>query len=463
MCMCFHLVKQQHRPLLLLVGSCLFYYSISRQYIIVLLGVILIDFFAAKSIQRHIGNKRKMFLILSLIANLGVLFFFKYYDFFSVVASNIGIANNTKLLNLVLPIGLSFHTFQAMAYTIDVYKGKQVSENDFINYALYVMFFPQLIAGPIERPKKLLTQLKSFYFFDKLYFIKGLRLILWGFFKKVVVADRLGILVDHIYEQPSHYDSVWVCLGVMFFVFQIYYDFSGYSDIAIGTARLFGINLTNNFNNPLQSGSISEFWKKWHITLGTWFKDYLYIPLGGNKVVLVKWVFITLLVFLLSGFWHGANFTFIVWGVFNGFIIVFERFFRGIDKRFVGLRKGFFFKILTSVYVFSVVALGFVFFRAKDLGQSVLVLRKMSNLFKEVSFSGKYYLNTPYLGLSKKDILFSVFSIVFIELVQTNCNSTVFNHFKRIAILRYAVYYYLVFSILFLGMHDQRNFLYFQF
>jgi D-alanyl-lipoteichoic acid acyltransferase DltB (MBOAT superfamily) len=256
-------------------------------YILILFGTIIIDYFAGIFIERVKQKQKRAFLVLSLVANIGALCVFKYYNFFignmEDFFSVIHIHANLPLLTILLPIGLSFHTFQAMSYTIEVYRGNQKAEKHFGIYALYVMFFPQLVAGPIERPQNLLHQFKEEHFFDYARIVSGLRLMGWGLFKKVVVADRLAVVVDKVYANPGSFNSISLLIAVIFYAFQIFCDFSGYSDIAVGSARVLGINLMQNFNNPFLSKSVTEFWRRWHISLSTWLKDYLYTSLVVEK------------------------------------------------------------------------------------------------------------------------------------------------------------------------------------
>jgi len=290
-------------------------------YILILGFTIFIDYFAGLYIEAAEGKKRKFLLIISLIANIGVLAVFKYYNFlnenFSFLMHGFGLENPIPYLSILLPIGLSFHTFQAMSYTIEVFRGHQKAERHFGIYSLYVMFYPQLVAGPIERPQNLLHQFREKYDFDYGRVTSGLRLMAWGLFKKVVIADRLAILVDNVYGNPQAHNSLSLIIATIFFSFQIFCDFSGYSDMAIGASRVMGFKLMTNFNKPYSSKSIHEFWGRWHISLSTWFRDYLYIPLGGSHGSTWKKVRNTFIIFIVSGFWHGANWTFIVWGALN--------------------------------------------------------------------------------------------------------------------------------------------------
>ena len=278
----------KYRWVLLLSASCYFYMAFVPVFILILVFTIIVDYFAGIFIEQSDGKKRKLFLIASLIANIGVLVVFKYYNFmnenFTFLLKGFALENPLPFLKILLPIGLSFHTFQAMSYTIEVYRGNHKAERHFGIYALYVMFYPQLVAGPIERPQNILGQFYEKHDFDYDRVVNGLRLMLWGFFKKIVIADRLAVFVNEVYNQPNEYNGGAIWLSTFFFAIQIYCDFSGYTDIARGAARVMGYELLLNFNRPYFATSIKEFWSRWHISLSTWFRDYLYIPLGGNRV-----------------------------------------------------------------------------------------------------------------------------------------------------------------------------------
>src|SRR5262245_25802672 len=282
----FFVLPHRWRWLLLLIASCYFYMAFIPVYILILGFTIVIDYIAGILIEDAQGKKRKFLLIASLIANVGVLFVFKYFNFLANSFTDLATALSGQQvahigLRIILPIGLSFHTFQSMSYTIEVYRGNQKAERHFGIYALYVMFYPQLVAGPIERPQNLLPQFRQNHNFDYQRVTSGLRLMAWGLFKKTVVADRLALFVNKIYAEPGSFDGPVLLLATLFFAFQIYCDFSGYSEIAIGSARVMGFNLMQNFDRPYHARSISEFWRRWHISLSTWFRDYLYFPLGG--------------------------------------------------------------------------------------------------------------------------------------------------------------------------------------
>ncbi len=302
--------------------------------------------------------------MISIIANVGVLVVFKYYNFIAInlneTFSLFYEGGHIPLLNILLPIGLSFHTFQAMSYTIEVYRGNHLPEKHFGIYALYVMFYPQLVAGPIERPQNILHQFHEVKKFSYENMRSGLILIAWGLFKKVVIADRLALFVNQVYGNPSEYTGLPLITATVFFAFQIFCDFSGYSDIAIGSAKCMGYDLMTNFERPYMATSIGGFWRRWHISLSTWFKDYVYIPLGGNRTSKGRWYLNLLIVFLLSGIWHGANWTFVIWGLLHGVYLIFEN---ELNNRFPSIRNanGFIAIFFKRVFVFALVTLAWVF------------------------------------------------------------------------------------------------------
>ncbi len=304
-------IPHKFRWFLLLISSCYFYMAFVPVYILILGFTIVIDYFAGIWLEKTEGKRKKIFLVASLIANIGVLAIFKYYNFLndnlSAILNSFGYQNNVPYLSILLPIGLSFHTFQAMSYTIEVYRGHQKAERNFGIYSLYVMFYPQLVAVPIERPQNLLHQFYEKHYFEYERVVEGLKLMLWGLFMKLVIADRLAIYVNAVYNNVDQHTGLTLALATAFFAFQIYCDFAGYSNIAIGAAKVMGFKLMTNFNRPYFSRSISEFWSRWHISLSTWFRDYLYTSLGGNRVTIPRWYFNLLFVFVISGLWHGAN------------------------------------------------------------------------------------------------------------------------------------------------------------
>ncbi len=464
----YFVIQQKYRWLLLLVASCYFYMAFVPVYILILGFTIVIDYFAGILIEKSSGKRRKLFLIFSLIANIGVLAVFKYYNFFnynfSVLLHGFDLSNPIPFLSILLPIGLSFHTFQAMSYTIEIYRGNQKAEKHFGIYSLYVMFYPQLVAGPIERPQNLLHQFRENHDFDYDRIISGLRLMAWGLFKKVVIADRLSILVNTVYNNPENHNSLSLIVATIFFTFQIFCDFSGYSDIAIGAAKIMGFKLMTNFNRPYQSKSISEFWKRWHISLSTWFKDYLYITLGGNRVTIPRWYLNLFIVFLISGLWHGANWTFIIWGALHGFYIVFEHATVDFRKKF---NKLFLFDkipFLSVLTTFILVAFAWIFFRANDISDAFYIV---SHLFADKAkiLSVESIKSIFHLGLNIYGILIAIGSIIFmmyIHFIERKDDTWQVLRNKPVYI-RWILYYLFVFIIITLGVFEKNQFIYFQF
>ena len=349
--------------------------------------------------------RRRMLLWASIIINLGFLGFFKYYNFFLdnfvTAFTFFGREINTNSLNIVLPVGISFYTFQTLSYTIDIYKKKLEPTKDFIAFAAFVSFFPQLVAGPIERATNLLHQFYGKRTFNKKNARDGLNQMLWGFFKKIVIADNCARYADLIFNNSADYSGSTLVLGAVFFTFQIYGDFSGYSDIAIGTARLFGFNLMQNFAFPYFSRNIAEFWRRWHISLNTWFRDYLYIPLGGSRVSTAKKVRNIFVIFLVSGFWHGANWTYIVWGALNAILflplILTKKNRKYIDEVAHGRTFPTLREFINMLITFSFIVLTWIFFRAENISHSISYFAGIfsPSLFTAPSFTsvkGAYYL-----------------------------------------------------------------------
>src|SRR6266550_979853 len=319
-------IPHRFRLAWLLAASCYFYMAFIPIYILILFFTIAVDYAAGILIENAEGRRRRLFLLMSIIANVGVLAIFKYFNFLNANARAIAEVFHwpygVPALSVILPIGLSFHTFQAMSYTIEVYRGRHSAERNPGIFALYVMFFPQLVAGPIERPQNLLHQFYEKHEFEYDRVADGLRRMAWGLFMKVVIADRLADYANPVYNSPYNYGGLTFVVATIFFALQIYCDFAGYSHIAIGAAEVMGFKLMRNFNRPYLSRSISEFWSRWHISLSSWFRDYVYIPLGGNRAAMPRWYYNLFVTFLLSGLWHGANWTFVIWGALNGFYLI---------------------------------------------------------------------------------------------------------------------------------------------
>ncbi len=428
-------------------------------YILVLLATIVIDYFAGIVIEKSKGKKRRAFLILSIVANVGVLVFFKYFNFLN---DNIGFlfdifhsANPISNLKFFLPIGLSFHTFQAMSYTIEVYRGNQKAERKFGIYALYVMFYPQLVAGPIERPQNIIHQFYEPKKFEYSRVVAGLKIMMWGYFKKLVVADRLSIYVNTVYNNTYHHSGATLFVASIFFWFQIYCDFSGYSDIAIGAAKVKGYNLMENFKRPMFSKGLSEIATRWHISLYSWFRDYVFAPLAKKaKRNKTKLLFYLILVFMLSGLWHGANWTYIFWGTSIGLAIVLERLYKSKIKPYKHFKRGWVIFAGTLITgLFSV--LSCVFFRA-------LTIKDAFHIFKSIFTwkHGNFFKGTPpvnfYYCLIAIAILVTVeFFQEFLPHVKVINNNSV--------VVRYTAYLVLLTIILMIGVFNGNQFIYFQF
>lgn len=398
----YFLLPKNWRWLLLLLASCWFYMAFVPLFILILAFTIGVDYAAGIAIEQSAGRRRRAYLVASIIANVGVLAVFKYWDFLNGELAwglgRLGLEYHMPKLKewtffgwlpagMVLPIGLSFHTFQSLSYTIEVYRGHQKAERRFGIFALYVMFYPQLVAGPIERPGNLLNQLNAAdghgirSDFDHDRVVWGLKQMLWGFFKKLVIADRCGVIVDQVYDHVGDHEGLSLVLATILFAMQIYGDFSGYTDIALGAARIMGFDLMVNFRTPYRSASISEFWSRWHISLSSWFRDYLYIPLGGNRVVKWRWYMNLMIVFLVSGLWHGANTTYIYWGGLHGSYLVLALLFAPFWKRAeatTGLaRLPRLKRAVNTLITFVLVIIAWVFFRANRVEDAFVLYERV--------------------------------------------------------------------------------------
>jgi D-alanyl-lipoteichoic acid acyltransferase DltB (MBOAT superfamily) len=432
-------------------------------YILILGFTIVVDYFAGIFIENSQGKRRRLFLVCSLVANIGILGVFKYYNFintnFTFLLHGFGMSNPIPyLLSILLPIGLSFHTFQAMSYTIEVYRGHQKTERHFGIYALYVMFYPQLVAGPIERPQNLLHQFREKHPFNTDKVFEGLKIMVWGLFKKLVIADRLGIVVNMAYNNVEHQNGLTLLVATVFFSFQVYCDFSGYSDIAIGAAKVMGFDLMTNFRRPVFAKTTGEFWKRWHISLSTWFKDYLYFPLGGSKVPANRLYFNLMVVFLISGLWHGANFTYIIWGGINGFYLVFAlitKKYRDKLNTFTGIihhPRLFLFSQISITFI--LITFSRIFFRSQSLTDAITVIKKIATLKGSISS----------IGINA--LAYSFFAIGFLLLVEFKQefykgSFTLSNN--RNFWVRNAYFSFLIILIITIGVFDGGQFIYFQF
>ena len=465
----------RYRWCLLLAASCVFYMAFIPIYLLILFSMIVLDYIAGILIEQFEGRKRKLFLTMSLLSNVGVLAFFKYYNFFggnlTRLAGWIHWHYSTPILAIALPLGLSFHTFQAMSYNIEVYRHKQKAERNLGVFALYVMFYPQLVAGPIERPAHLIHQFYEKYDFDYKRVTDGLKLMLWGLFKKIVIADQIAPIVDKVYNHPVGCEGAVLIMATVLFAFQIYCDFSGYSDIAVGAAQVMGFKLINNFRSPYFSKSVSEFWTRWHISLSLWFRDYLYIPLGGNRVCKWRWYYNLFVVFLVSGLWHGAKWTFVIWGALNGFYILFSLWTaeaRNTVCRLVGLAQfPVFHRCLGTLCTFSFICFAWIFFRANSLADAGYITTHIFKGWKECgTFHGLAHSVAAALpGVTKARLTLIACPIILLEFVhgiqQRRSIREVLNC-KPIWV-RWPVYYVLILSIILSSAEASRQFIYFQF
>ena len=447
----------------LLVASYYFYMCWEPIYALLILTSTVITYFCGILVGKNAGNKKKQktFLISSLIINFAILFVFKYYNFINdsvfAILNKFGIQWHVPGLKVLLPVGISFYTFQAVGYSIDVYKGKLEPEKNFGIYALFVSFFPQLVAGPIERPLNMLHQFYEEHRFDIENVVAGMKMMLWGFFKKIVIADRLATYVDVIYNNPQAATGSSMLLATFFFAIQIYCDFSGYSDIAIGCAKCLDFKLMQNFRTPYFSNSIGTFWKRWHISLSSWFGEYVYIPLGGNRVKYWRWVFNIFVVFILSGMWHGANWTFIVWGALHGFYYMLEKAVKqGTHKLFGDFEFKSVFKVIPILLIFIMVMLAWIFFRANSIGDAWYIL---SHIFTD-PFSKLWLGESQWATLLS---LLMVFILFFIEYLQEKGIASIyFSESKVPRPIRWAWYLFMLYAIAILGVSGN-SFIYFQF
>ena len=451
----YFLLAHKYRWALLLAASCYFYMAFVPVYLGILGLTIVIDYFAGIYLERFQGGAKKIFLGCSLLANLGVLAIFKYYFFFTenfnFLANYFSIPVHFPVLNFLLPIGLSFHTFQAMSYTIEVYRGNQKAERNFGIYSLYVMFYPQLVAGPIERPQNLIHQFYEKHVWDTARVKLGLLQMMQGFFKKVVIADRLAMVVDPAYANLSNQSSLNLIIASIFYSFQIYCDFSGYSDIAIGASKVMGFKLMNNFNAPYTATSIPDFWRRWHISLSTWFKDYVYFSLGGNRVSVPRWYINIMIVFILSGFWHGASWNFVIWGALHGLFqlmgLTLNRIFPNLaadeQKSAAGV---WMYRLLT----FLLVTIAWVFFRIPKFGDIQIYFRQIT----QGTFS-----EPISLAFNTHELLFSMALIIGLYLFDLKREKIKVDSIQ----LFWPIMAVMAFLIYFFGVFNLKQFIYFQF
>jgi alginate O-acetyltransferase complex protein AlgI len=466
----------------LLVASYYFYMCWNASYALLLATSTVITYLSGLLIGKANRIKddkrrqklRKLWVFLSFALNLGILFFFKYFNF---AVDNLNLvldAFHMKLLtpefDILLPVGISFYTFQALSYTVDIYRGDLPPEKNLGKYALFVSFFPQLVAGPIERSKNLITQIHEKHTFCYSEVKNGLLLMLWGFFQKLVIADRAAILVNQVFNQYTEYAGFQIAIAVVLFAMQIYCDFAGYSNIAIGAAHVMGFSLMKNFDRPYFSKSIPEFWRRWHISLSTWFRDYLYIPMGGNRKGVLRKYFNIMVTFLASGLWHGASWNYVVWGFLHGLYQVIGGILKPVREAVVKWfhidRSLFSNKLLRILWTFLLVNFAWIFFRAPGISEAFGIIGKLFSSFNPwIFFDGSLYT----LGLVQKDFWMLVFSLVILAAVSLMQRKGSLRESleKQNIIFRWCLYFAALFFVLIFGVYgpnfDASAFIYFQF
>jgi len=447
--------------ILLVVASYVFYGWWDWHFLGLIIFSSILDYFVGIELSKdHSHTRRKSFLILSITINLSFLFYYKYANFFidsfAETFTFLGYNIHPDRLNIILPVGISFYTFQTLSYSIDAYKRKLKPTRDIVSFLAFVSFFPQLVAGPIERATNLLPQFYSKRKFEYHKAINGMRQILWGLFKKVVIADNCAVYVNDIFANHTDLNSSTLILGAVLFAFQIYGDFSGYSDIAIGIAKLFGFNLMQNFAFPYFSRDVAEFWRRWHISLSTWFRDYLYIPMGGSRGSIRLKIRNTFIIFLVSGFWHGANWTFLIWGLLHATyylpLMLFDRNRNNLNFKENNTIRSHFEDLLKILFTFSITTFAWIFFRAENLNHALEYIKHIFSLT---------IIDKPEILPVQLIIIISIF-IVFewFNRHKEHVFSDLQNKYSTP--LRWLLYYIIIYSIVFLG-DEKQEFIYFQF
>jgi D-alanyl-lipoteichoic acid acyltransferase DltB (MBOAT superfamily) len=463
----YYLMPHKFRWLLLLGASYYFYMSWRPEYIILILLSTCVDYVVAIGIANNTSkSKKNIYLFISLIMNLGLLFIFKYYNFFSGSVSMI-FGFEPRYLDILLPVGISFYTFQTLSYTIDVYRGKKEPETHFGIFALFVSFFPQLVAGPIERSGTLIGQLKSKVEFNYEQVTYGVKRMVWGFFKKVVIADRMAVMVDYVYNQPGEFSGTALFMATLFFAIQIYCDFSAYSDIAIGAAQVLGIRLMENFRMPYLSTSIQEFWRRWHISLSIWFRDYVFFPLGGSRVKRLRHLINVCIVFILSGLWHGASWTFVIWGALHALFNCMEILIKPLR---VKLEENLKINWLKSIYnlftmavTFFLVNIAWVFFRANNVTDAWLIFKKFVT---DLHFYPREIIQViSQMGLSQREFIIAVLAMIVLMVVDVleSKQNVIQKLSEKRPYYRWVIYYMITTATIWLAYTGSSQFVYFQF
>lgn len=469
----YFLIPQKIKYLWLLAASYYFYMSWNPKYAVLMLVSTAITFLSGIIIGRAKTEKAKKWTVFgSFASNLAILFVFKYF-YFAVDNINIlrGILNlsaYTPGFNIILPVGISFYTFQALSYTADVYRGDVAPEKNFFRYALFVSFFPQLVAGPIERSKNLLSQVNEEHFFDYLRVRKGLLKMLWGYFLKLVIADRAAILVNTVYDNLAAFDGAHIALATVCFAVQIYCDFASYSIIAIGAAEVMGFQLMQNFKRPYFAASIADFWRRWHISLSSWLRDYLYIPLGGNRKGAVRKYINLMVVFLVSGLWHGASWHFVAWGAIHGAYQVIEGMTKPLRAKLLGFFRikgnNYIYLCVKRIVVFALVSLAWIFFRSPDMKSAAWAVMKIFTGF------GGFKLGYSDFGIDYGNAIVLVCAValqILVSLLSEKKGEAAEGIEKMVFPIRWTVYLILIFAVLIFGIYgpgfEASQFIYFQF
>lgn len=462
----YWILPHRYRSWLLLAASYWFYASWRAEYLVLLVAMTLVNYIAGLALEREQAeNRRKIYLALSLVGSFGLLFSFKYVGFavesLNLAIGLLGLSLELPIPDILLPVGISFYTFQAVGYSIDVFRRERSAERHIGLFALFVSFFPQLVAGPIERSSHLLPQFREKLVFSYSRATDGLKLMAWGFFKKLVIADRVAIAVNHVYGHPTDYTGFPLLLATYLFAFQILCDFSAYTDIARGAARILGFDLMENFHRPYFATSIRDFWRRWHFSLTSWFRDYLYFPLGGNRVGTSRWFLNLAIVFLVSGLWHGAGKTFVIWGGLHAAFVIIGIVTRPLRERIISKIFGEHFsgtrKLFQMFVTFNLVSFAWIFFRANNIREAWYVVTHL--------FSGQRFSTSLGIGLGLYELgiaILAILAMLIVDLLQERGSVLVRVAAMPLAI-RWAIYFALLFAILILGEFGYEEFIYFQF
>lgn len=463
----YYILPHRLRWVLLLLASAIFYMAWSPLLMILLLFSVSVNYAAALRMDRlGAGPGRRFWLVVSLVVSFGILFVFKYLLFFANSVTGLlqafGIAAGPPQFSIILPMGISFYTFQAAGYAIDVYRGNQTPQRNFFKFTLFITFFPQLVAGPIERADNLMPQLFSRKTFKLDNMIEGAKIMIVGFFKKVVVADRVAACVNTVYNDPRQFEGLAVIIATVLFAFQIYCDFSGYSDIAQGCSKMLGIDLMRNFRQPYLSRSIKEFWRRWHVSLSSWFKDYVYFPLGGSRVPKPRHYFNTMVTFLVSGLWHGADWTFVIWGGLHGAYQITGDMLpkpKGLD-RFPPARA------VQMLFTFALVCFSWIFFRANSIGDALYMTRHLFTGSANWTDAQYVFDVVNNMGVQLVPFLVGTACILLLIVMELFSGEKTIHEvlMKTPGVFRFGFYFFLAALILCLGVYyDASTFIYFQF